>query len=81
MPLGTVSAASSARPASTVCSEAPRAGFGWSCRVEQVEFGPAGGAHLVLFGLGQGQERSSEYTGSPGYQQTHRYRFPHRFVS
>jgi hypothetical protein len=44
-------------------------------RVEQVEFGPARGAHLVPFGLGQGQERSSEYTGPPGYQQTHGYRF------
>jgi hypothetical protein len=27
------------------------------------------------FGLGQGPERSSEYTVSPGYQQTHGYRF------
>jgi hypothetical protein len=44
-------------------------------RVEQVEFGPAWGAHLVPFGLGQGPERSSEYTGSSGYQQTHGYRF------
>jgi hypothetical protein len=43
----------------------PRAHGG---RVEQVEFGPARGAHLVPFGLGPGPERSSEYTGSPGYQ-------------
>ncbi|MGH3178594.1 MAG: hypothetical protein ACRDPF_32560, partial [Streptosporangiaceae bacterium] len=27
------------------------------------------------FGLGQGPERSSEYAGSSGYQQTHGYRF------
>jgi hypothetical protein len=50
----------------------PRAHGG---RVEQVEFGPARGAHLVPFGLGQGAERSSQYTGSSGYQQTHGYRF------
>ncbi|HEX5294694.1 MAG TPA: hypothetical protein VFX25_37985 [Streptosporangiaceae bacterium] len=46
-----------------------------SGRIEQVEFGPARGAHLVPFSLGQGPERSSEYAGSSGYQQTHGYRF------
>jgi hypothetical protein len=45
---------------------------GYGGRVEQVEFGPARSVHPVAFGLGQGQERSSEYTGSPGYEQTHR---------
>ena len=29
----------------------------------------------MAFGLRQGQERSSENTGSPGYEQTHGYRF------
>jgi hypothetical protein len=32
---------------------------------EPVESGPARGADPVAFGLRQGQERSSEYTGSP----------------
>jgi hypothetical protein len=45
---------------------------GYGRRIEQVEFGPARGARLVAFGLRPGQERSSEYTGSPGYEQTHR---------
>ena len=45
-------------------------------RIEQVEFGPARGAHLMPFRLGQRPERSSEYAGSAGYQQTHGYRFP-----
>jgi hypothetical protein len=45
---------------------------GYGGRVEQVEFGPPRGPHPVPFGLRQGQERSSEYTGSPGYEQTHR---------
>jgi hypothetical protein len=49
-------------------------------RIEQVEFSPARGAHLVPFSLGQGPERSSENTGSSGYQQTHGCRFLHRFV-
>jgi hypothetical protein len=44
-------------------------------RIEQVEFGPARGAHLVPFSFGQGPERSPENTGSSGYQQTHGYRF------
>ena len=45
---------------------------GYGGRVEQVESGPPGGAHPVPFRLSQGQERSSEYAGSPGYEQTHR---------
>jgi hypothetical protein len=104
MPLGTVSAASSARPASSVCSGAqpvvvpPRLGLPhllqWldprgqvehrvhaahrrthGGRIEQVEFGPARGAHLVPLGLRQRQERSSENTGPSGYEQTHRTHF------
>ena len=53
---------------------------GYGGRIEQVEFGPARGAHLVPFGLRQRQERSSEYTGSPGYEQTHRTHFLSLFL-
>jgi hypothetical protein len=44
-------------------------------RIEQVEPGPARSAHLVPVGLRQRPERSSEYAGSSGYQQTHGHRF------
>jgi hypothetical protein len=46
---------------------------GYGDRVEQVEFGSARDADPVAFGLRQGHKRSSEYTGSPGYEQTHRF--------
>jgi NAD(P)-dependent dehydrogenase (short-subunit alcohol dehydrogenase family) len=44
--------------------------------VEQVEFGPARGTHLVPFGLGQRPERLAEYAGSPGYEHVHDGCFP-----
>ena len=46
-------------------------GRGHGGRVEQVEFGVAGGTHLVPVGLRERQERSPEDAASSGYQQTH----------
>jgi hypothetical protein len=37
-------------------------------RIEQVEFGPSRGVHLVPVSLRERPERSSENTGSPGYE-------------
>ena len=46
-------------------------GRGHGDRVEQVEFGVAGGTHLMPDGFRERQERSAKNTASSGYQQTH----------
>ena len=46
-------------------------GRGHGGRVEQVEFGVAGGTHLVPVSFRERQERTSENTASSGYEQTH----------